>query len=392
MSTRLQWRCCPRYSRVTAGGGTSGHEPPATNNDRGDVQCAAAQFGAFGKAFVQLSLSAALLATTAPAAANNQVGAWSPVHAWPLITVHAVLMPDGRVLTYGSKASGQQTANFIYDVWDPAGGPRRRPHDAAEHHGHGHLLQLAGGRAAGRPGVHRRRRQLDRHRRRPTRATTTATCSTTTATRSTRQNNMNRPRWYSSSIALLNGEIYIQGGSGGTDFPEIRGVEWRVPPADRRRHRRLRLHVPAQFHRAGRPRVRLRQQRQDVLRRTRAGTGSIDGSGPVHRAHGHRRERRDVPAGQASCSSAAIRNDARLIDITRRRAGGHDHREPASTSAGWSTPRSWPTASVLATGGSDVWNEMTGVNYNAEIWNPTTGQWTVGPPEARRASTTRRPC
>jgi hypothetical protein len=38
---------------------------------------------------------------------------------------------------------------------------------------------------------------------------------------------------------------------------------------------------------------------------------------------------------------------------------------------------------VLATGGSDVWNEMTGVNYNAEIWNPTTGQWTVGPPEVK---------
>ena len=38
---------------------------------------------------------------------------------------------------------------------------------------------------------------------------------------------------------------------------------------------------------------------------------------------------------------------------------------------------------VLATGGSLAWNEMTGVNYNAEIWNPTTGQWQLGPPEAR---------
>ncbi len=35
---------------------------------------------------------------------------------------------------------------------------------------------------------------------------------------------MNRARWYSSSIALPNGEIYIQGGSGGTDRPEVRGV------------------------------------------------------------------------------------------------------------------------------------------------------------------------
>ena len=76
----------------------------------------------FGKVFAQLSLSAALIATTAPAAANNQVGAWSTVHAWPLIAVHAVLMPDGRVLTYGTDGDGKQTGNFIYDVWDPAGG------------------------------------------------------------------------------------------------------------------------------------------------------------------------------------------------------------------------------------------------------------------------------
>ncbi len=38
----------------------------------------------------------------------------------------------------------------------------------------------------------------------------------------TRQANMNRARWYSSSTTLLNGETYIQGGSGGTDRPEVR--------------------------------------------------------------------------------------------------------------------------------------------------------------------------
>ena len=35
---------------------------------------------------------------------------------------------------------------------------------------------------------------------------------------------MNRARWYSSSTVLLNGEVYIQGGSGGTDCPEIRAT------------------------------------------------------------------------------------------------------------------------------------------------------------------------
>jgi len=40
----------------------------------------------------------------------------------------------------------------------------------------------------------------------------------------TRANDMQRERWYSSSTMLLNGEVYIQGGTGGTDFPEIRAA------------------------------------------------------------------------------------------------------------------------------------------------------------------------
>src|SRR5262245_27250326 len=55
-------------------------------------------------------------------AALNQTGAWSAVAPWPLIPVHTVLMPDGRVLTFGTNAVGKQTGYFIYDVWDPAGG------------------------------------------------------------------------------------------------------------------------------------------------------------------------------------------------------------------------------------------------------------------------------
>src|SRR5262249_45910875 len=37
--------------------------------------------------------------------------------------------------------------------------------------------------------------------------------------------NMLRARWYSSSTTLINGETYIQGGSGGGDRPEIRGTD-----------------------------------------------------------------------------------------------------------------------------------------------------------------------
>ena len=49
----------------------------------------------------------------------NLKGAWSAVGTWPLIAVHMVLMPDGRVLTYGTRRHRQADRLFIYDVWDP---------------------------------------------------------------------------------------------------------------------------------------------------------------------------------------------------------------------------------------------------------------------------------
>ena len=69
--------------------------------------------------FLGLVLAASFgVATAAP----NTTGAWSPVIPWPLIPLHMVLMPDGRVLSFGTKADGTQTGYFIYDVWDPAAG------------------------------------------------------------------------------------------------------------------------------------------------------------------------------------------------------------------------------------------------------------------------------
>ena len=50
-----------------------------------------------------------------------------------------------------------------------------------------------------------------------------------------------------------------------------------------------------------------------------------------------------------------------------------------------SSQRQWVSATiladgkVLATGGSQVDNELIGVNTRAEVWNPTTGQWMQGP-------------
>jgi hypothetical protein len=70
-----------------------------------------------------LCLALVFLARPLPAIAGNIVGAWSPVKPWPMIAIHAALLPDGRVMTFGNKAQD------FYDVWDPAAGL-----DSGHHH------------------------------------------------------------------------------------------------------------------------------------------------------------------------------------------------------------------------------------------------------------------
>lgn len=60
--------------------------------------------------------------------AAHLTGAFGPPAPWPIIAIHAVLLPDGRVLTYGTNERGQQGAQLVYDVWDPTAGTELSAH------------------------------------------------------------------------------------------------------------------------------------------------------------------------------------------------------------------------------------------------------------------------
>src|SRR3974377_246723 len=50
------------------------------------------------------------------------IGSWSAVQPWPLIGIHAALLPNGDVLTFGTDQAGMQGLHKIYDIWDPRTG------------------------------------------------------------------------------------------------------------------------------------------------------------------------------------------------------------------------------------------------------------------------------
>ena len=205
------------------------------------------------------------------------------------------------------------------------------------------------------------------------------------------QNNMNRPRWYSSSIALLNGEIYIQGGSGGTDFPEIRGVNGVFRLMTGAGTSAYDFMFPRNFI-APDGRVFGFDSNGKMYYVNTAGTGSITAAGQFSGPTGSDASAVMFRPGKI-LQFGGNSNGARVIDITSGTPVVTNTPQNLSSQRRLVTATVMADGRVLATGGSDVWNEMTGVNYNAEIWNPTTDQWTGRRrPRSRRAFTTQQRC
>src|SRR4030095_14745387 len=149
------------------------------------------------------ALSALLLVGAASVArADNGVGAWTPPESWPIIAIHGVITPDGRLLTYGTTETGQQTGSTVYDIWDPATGIHTTMPNGTGTDlfcssqiimpDTGNIL-IAGGDNFVNGAT-----------------TNTGNNNSNVFTPSSnilaRGNNMNRARWYSSSTTLLNGE------------------------------------------------------------------------------------------------------------------------------------------------------------------------------------------
>ena len=322
-------------------------------------------------------LAASLLTVAGGARADSVNGAWSAVASWPLIPIHAVLLPDKRVLTYGSTATGVQSGSFIYDVWDPAsgisGGHMTLPNMTATDIFCSSQLVLPGGNDVFIAGgdVLSNGQVLNS-------ANPNTNLFNYSANTLTRQGNMNRGRWYSTSTALLSGEVYTQGGSSGTDRPEVRQINVTDGTVTFRlltgaNTSSLDFMYPRNWV-APNGLIFGYDSAGKMYTVDPAGAGAFTSKGTFTGPTGNDASAVMFRPGRI-LQFGGNSNLARIIDITGT--------NPVVTVTGNLLNKRvlvnatvLPDGRVLATGGSGVWNALTAVTKYAEIWNPATGLWT----------------
>lgn len=329
------------------------------------------------RAFACLASLALAVVVADPVLADNVHGAWLSPAAdnWPLVPVHAALAPDGRVLTFGSKADGTATGFFIYDVWDPAdglsGGHVTLQNMTASDifcgnavilPESGDILISGGGEWTG------------------TEVNDTGNNNSNvysvdhqTLTRGT---DMFRARWYATALPLMNGEVYIQGGKHGEDFPEVR---------ERNGGYRLLSNVSTSQYYWYYPRNFITHDGRVfgydsnglMYYVTTDGTGTLSPAGQLDISMVGRTSTVAMYRPGKILQVSGKSNKAITIDIN----GAAPVVAPTgslSSRRAWATATVLPNGRVLVTGGSGQPDQLIDVNNDAEIWDPATGQWSVG--------------
>jgi Domain of unknown function (DUF1929)/PKD domain/Kelch motif len=318
-------------------------------------------------------------AAAAVAGDEQEVGSWGPVVNWPVVGVHVALMPNGKVLAYDSVGDKATETYPVHDrtraiVWDPATGVQTPVNVTLGYNvfcsGLAHLpdgsLFLAGGN---------KNAQLQGIRQ-------THVFNPTTNTWSLGPD-MEFERWYPSVTPLSNGEMLIT--SGGANTPEVRGTNGA-----------LRKLTGAGFGLPNYPWLDVAPNGRTFFSGPSPTMRSLDSSGPgawqsygnrdnVDRDYGSRAMydigKLLVAGGGPSTKSATV------IDVNGTSPDA-DPTEPMEYGRRQHNLTVLADGGVLATGGlssgADLVDIQHGV-YEAELWNPGTGQWsTLAPMQVTR--------
>ena len=321
--------------------------------------------------------------TALPVSGDPVRGTFSPVAPWPLVGLHAVLTADGRVLSYGTKTNGIQTGYYVYDLWDPQLGLGLDAHTTLPNTTAVDLFcnaqQLLPSGDIEMYGGDILRVPQDFSSNLPTDDTNLFRGADDSLIRTGK---MNRKRWYASATVLPNGEVYIQGGDGGKDRPEVRtnsGTFRLLTGADTSY---LASYYPRNFVAPDGKIFGIAYTQ--MFRINPSGTGTLTRLGKF------------TSGNTGGSSTAVMFRPGRILQV----GGGIDEslasRNASIIDINSATPvitalppvtyrRHWPNITVLAdgrvflSGGSTTNNNpVNGVAYTSEIFNPATNTWSLG--------------
>lgn len=292
---------------------------------------------------------------------GNASGQWSAPFDWPIVAIHSIMLPSGKVLTIGRTGNPQ--------VWDPASGNFSSMPSPAWLFCAGHAL-LADGRVLVAGGHIRDGFGLPN----------TTIFSDAAGWSSSVE--MVRGRWYPTVTITGSGEALITAGtdqdSMDVTIPEVwsNGALRQLPGAE------LQLPWYPRVFQAPDGRLYIAGGAQSTFFMTTTGSGSVT-PGP-----------RRVFGGR-NYGSAVMYDDGKILYV----GGGFtsDLQQSAETidlnqaSPRWqaTSPLAFgrrhlnvtvlPTGEVLATGGVQGadFDDVSKPVHAAELWNPTTGQWTT---------------
>jgi hypothetical protein len=315
-------------------------------------------------------------------------GVWSDPVDWPLSAIHAIVLPDGTVMTYGTDENGRNSKGFTYDVWDPSQGMGAASHTTLPVGTSTNLfcsaqtvlpwngqVLLTGGEEYGFPGGNENDAVDDVNLFDPTSRTVTRLADS-----------MSRARWYPTVTTLPNGEVLVHGGR--DDKPAATPATMPEVYHPTNGWRRLTGATSSDVYGSGRwfyPRSWVAPNgRVFIVTKGDRGMWSLNpsGKGSITRLGTY-------PGSSTNNTTPAAMFDIGKILLTK--AGGQasvidingagprvSATDPLGSYRSWADATVLPDGQVLVTGGASQTQRLNYAVRAAELWDPASGAWHRG--------------
>lgn len=323
-------------------------------------------------------------------------GRFGPLHDWPVIPIAMMLMPDGRVIAYGTDTVGTQIGNLLYVIWDPSLGIGSNAFETLSNTtltdiycaGQAHLPDGRGLFFGGDAFLNTKRQYAHAN---------VNVFDSSTDTLTHHPKNMTFKRWYATAVTLPNGEHVVMGGRNSRDFPgtptipatvatysptpEVRTTDgqWRVlsSATSNAAYGALGSTGVAWFY----PRAWVNPQGKLFILGHDGAMYQLDTSGT-----GTLSKYKSTTLPGLNSLPSIMYAPGRILSVRDNRKASvvniNGSGEPVVTSGGTlAKKRQYSNATVLANGsvwingGSSTGNDLAGAALDSELWNPSTKIW-----------------